>query len=283
MKNGLARKVIRLAELLQTFGPAILRYYLTAGGKDTVVSLNLGTLGDVAVRKGDSDVEVLRQVFCKQEYRIAPTLHRENLYNHYQKLLDDNKTPIIIDAGANIGIASVWFANIFPKARIVAIEPDPENCILARRNTHGRGDIQILEAGLAGAPGTVSLQPGKEAWGMQTVRSDEGGVPLVTIGSVLEACGPDARLLLVKIDIEGFEADVFSGDCSWIEETPAVFVEPHDWLFPGRGTSLSMQRAMLDQGMEMLLMGENLAFVRSSDDMARLRGERAKTPAFSNA
>src|SRR3954467_990969 len=33
----------------------------------------------------------------------------------------------IIDAGAHVGLASIWFARHYPEARIVAVELEPEN------------------------------------------------------------------------------------------------------------------------------------------------------------
>jgi FkbM family methyltransferase len=38
-----------------------------------------------------------------------------------------DSTAFIIDGGANIGIASLYFLNQYPTARLVAVEPSPAN------------------------------------------------------------------------------------------------------------------------------------------------------------
>ena len=51
-------------------------------------------------------------------------------------------------------------------------------------------------------------------------------------------CGSGAAFpFIVKIDIEGAEADVFASDTDWFNETPVVIVELHDWLMPKQGTA----------------------------------------------
>lgn len=40
----------------------------------------------------------------------------------------------IIDAGGNIGLASLWFARAFPEARITTIEPDPNTFAMLATN-----------------------------------------------------------------------------------------------------------------------------------------------------
>ncbi len=77
-----------------------------------------------------------------------------------------------------------------------------------------------------------------------------------------ERAGPNARLFIVKIDIEGFERDLFSEGTDWVSDPTVIFLELHDWLFPGKFSSANAQRAMLAQNREMLISGENLVFIR---------------------
>ena len=47
----------------------------------------------------------------------------------------DKNEIVIIDAGANIGFASVFYKNKFPNSRIVALEPEKENFNWLKKNT----------------------------------------------------------------------------------------------------------------------------------------------------
>src|SRR5277367_3436209 len=44
-------------------------------------------------------------------------------------------TQVIVDAGANIGLTSIFYANKYPGARIVAIEPEASNYQMLVENT----------------------------------------------------------------------------------------------------------------------------------------------------
>lgn len=63
------------------------------------------------LRVPSSDIGIYRQVFLREEYKFAAEIEPE----------------VIVDAGANIGLASIYFANKYPHARIVAIEPEASN------------------------------------------------------------------------------------------------------------------------------------------------------------
>src|SRR6202012_3041239 len=54
----------------------------------------------------------------------------------------------IIDGGANIGMASVYFKNRYPKATIIAIEPDKGNAEILNANVAGYDNIFVKQAGL---------------------------------------------------------------------------------------------------------------------------------------
>jgi FkbM family methyltransferase len=181
----------------------------------------------------------------------------------YEKILAAGGLPVIVDAGANVGAASIWFATEFPGACILAVEPDPGNAAICRRNTQRFPAVNVIEAAIGSKQGTVRLtNPSNQAWMVQTVRGDNGSIPICTISEIVRNAGKSAQLFIVKIDIEGFEDDLFQNDTQWIREAVVVMIEPHDWLFPGRGTSLNFQKILANEEYEILISGENLIYVR---------------------
>jgi hypothetical protein len=64
------------------------------------------------LRLRNSDVTLLRCIFLEGEY----------------DWLFSKQPQVIVDAGANVGFTSVVFANRYPEARILAIEPESSNC-----------------------------------------------------------------------------------------------------------------------------------------------------------
>lgn len=220
-------------------------------------------VGKITIRREDSDLETFRQVFITREYDLSRFPQNARVLARYEAILAEGHIPLIIDAGANVGAASMWFAQQFQKARIVAVEPEPTNAALARENTRAYPNVEVVESGIAATPGAVTLRPGEEglAFAVQTERS-ETGVPLATVESITRSCDPLARLLIVKVDIEGFEDDLFSQAMEWLDDVAAVFVEPHDWMLPDRKTSRGFQQAFAARDFDILLIGENLAYVR---------------------
>lgn len=231
-------------------------------------SFEVNGAGRLTVRKDSSDVDVFRQVWVSGSYDLDRFPQGARVRETYEQILRDGKVPIIIDAGANIGAAAAWFARQYPKAHIFAVEPHPDNAAQCRRNVEALGGkVDVIEAAIGGKPGFVRVDspPPMEAWAVQTERtadaSEAGGVKVVTIED-LRHMDEHGVLFIVKIDIEGFESDLFSGDLSWLEEAAAVMIEPHDWMLPGRGSSHGFQQAFGQRDFEVLISDENLLYVR---------------------
>lgn len=93
-------------------------------------------------------------------------------------------------------------------------------------------------------------------------RPDANGNSVVKtqLGTFLIVSG--GELLIVKVDIEGFELDLFSQNTDWIAQAFTIIVEPYDWMLPGTGSSKTMQQAIIGEDRELLVMGENLAWTR---------------------
>ena len=233
------------------------------GRKSAVV--NIKDVGPFQIRDGDSDAAVLRQVFIKREYDLSRyRQHNARLDARYAEILSAGQKPLIIDAGANIGAASIWYARAYPEALVLAVEPEPENLVLCRANTQARANIKVVAGAIGAQSGCVEIfndSKKGQSDAFQTRRAEEG-VKVFSVADLKAQAGADATLFIVKVDIEGFESDLFSAETNWIDECAALIVEPHDWLFPGKHSSRSLQQAMLSRDFELLLRPESLAFVR---------------------
>jgi FkbM family methyltransferase len=220
--------------------------------------------GSVRVRTDSTDEFVFLQVFSHRQYDLSRFAQETRISAEYNNILSNGGLPVIVDAGANVGAAAIWFATKYPKGRIVAVEPDPTNAAMCRLNTQRFPMVKVVEAAIGSRPGLVSLaNPFAAACAVQTIRSDaEKGVRVRTIPELVAAEGPSAQLFIVKVDIEGFEDDLFETNLGWIDETAAIIIEPHDWMLPGKGTSVNFRRALAERGFELLISGENLVYVR---------------------
>lgn len=245
-------------------GVGFLKHNLMRKAAGRIVTVPVRSIGNVYVRPGDSDIETLRQVFADQEYSVAwPSALQKRVDARYRAIVEAGKRPVIVDAGANIGAASIFFALSYPKAHIVAVEPDSGNSVVLRKNLLNRTNCTVQLAAIGSEAGFVKVgtsNAGSKGWAMQTVRSDDG-VPVITIQDAA-ALVTDGQLFIVKIDIEGFESDLFSSNLDWLEDVDIVFIEPHDWMKPGERTSATFQRAMSKHPFELFIRGENLIYSR---------------------
>lgn len=84
------------------------------------------------LRFPSSDPDTFEQIFVSNEYDF----------------LVETQPQIIVDAGANIGLASIYFANNYPEAKIIAIEPEQSNFELLKKNVAPYPNIIPLQAAL---------------------------------------------------------------------------------------------------------------------------------------
>ncbi len=45
----------------------------------------------------------------------------------------------------------------------------------------------------------------------------------------------DRNPWIVKVDIEGGEADLFAANTEWVDAVPVIIIELHDWMLEGAG------------------------------------------------
>ena len=97
---------------------------------------------------------------CRVHIRIGTTdegAYEQVLLEH-QYAIDLPFSPrVIVDAGANIGTTSIYFAHRYPEARIIAIEAEASNFALLSKNVEPYARITPIHAALWSQDGEMSL------------------------------------------------------------------------------------------------------------------------------
>jgi FkbM family methyltransferase len=173
------------------------------------------TVHDLRLRTHGGDLFVFYEVLLDRCYRLPKRLAAS--------------PPTIVDLGANVGLTSLYYAGEYPGARIVCVEPDPENAALLRHNLQRLGERgTVVEAAAASRLGPVFLSAGGGTWGRFVAEEGSGArsVEGITIPRLMELHGID-RIDLLKVDIEGSERDLFADCSSWIDAVSAIIIELH--------------------------------------------------------
>jgi FkbM family methyltransferase len=256
----ISRIGVNLADA-RVFGVGVLIRHYKKLTNNRVMTVKAQGVGPVHIRAGESDIATLRQVFIGGEYDLSHPEHlKDRVQARYRAILDMGSIPVIADIGANIGSASLWFKQMFPEAAVVAVEPDPDNAAVLKRNLAGCPRVSVVEAAIGASAGFVALENRSSGWAVQTKRA-ESGIAIVTVPDVLGQV-PGGVPFIIKIDIEGFESDLFKSNLDWIADAYVVMIEPHDWMLPGQMTSRAFQQAMAAHPFEMFIRGENILYVR---------------------
>lgn len=170
----------------------------------------------ISFRRVGSDTAVVHQMLVRREYGPVAALKDVDL---------------IVDCGANIGISAYYFLHCYPNARVIAVEPDPENYALCRHNLAPFGvRAVVLRAAvwpenrrLRIAPASVRLG----AWALRVEPWDAGDVEGLTIREILHRAGADGPIDLLKMDVEGSETELFRRAAGWLDQTRNIAIELH--------------------------------------------------------
>jgi FkbM family methyltransferase len=166
-----------------------------------------------------SDDFVFDQIFIQHEYgAICDAVKNASL---------------IMDLGANVGYASALFASRYPSARIVAVEPDPGNYKQCTDNLAPYGPrVRALNGAVWARCSKLALARGGcdgRDWAVQVREAANGdaNVEAWDMPALLELSGQE-YIDILKIDIEGSEADVFaSNTAQWLPRVRNICIELH--------------------------------------------------------
>jgi FkbM family methyltransferase len=155
----------------------------------------------------------------------------EDIFIHRTLMFDTNaETPRILDCGANVGVASLFFKQRYPRARITAFEADPAISAVCRRNlaANGAADVDLVTAAVWTARGeTEFVCEGSDSGAVAALGLIDGRVqtvPTVRLRDYL--C---ERIDLMKLDIEGSELPVLEDCADALGAVQAMTIDLHEF------------------------------------------------------
>lgn len=146
----------------------------------------------------------------------------------------------IIDAGANVGYASLRFAREFAEAKIIAVEPASANLIQLRKNCGQNPNISVEPFAVWSHSTLLRVaDTGVAHNAYQLLEDPNGDVPALSFLDLMEKHAIE-RVDLLKIDIEGAEKLLFEdlGATSWLGRVGMLLIETHDRMIPGCSTAV---------------------------------------------
>jgi FkbM family methyltransferase len=150
---------------------------------------------------------------------------------------------VILDAGANVGVFSLWAARRYPACRVVALEPFEENYRALEKNlrrfdpTGGRCEGHRVALGREVGSGHMMAKGSRTLDHVLAATTDGSpgadSVPIVPLSGLFELARTQ-RIAFLKVDIEGSERDAFEGAPAEVfGRIDRMAVEYHDHLRPG--------------------------------------------------
>ena len=154
--------------------------------------------------------------------------YREIFVDRLYRFRTARSAPLIVDCGANCGLSVAYFKSLFPAAKIIAIEADPEIFELLKWNVASLGltEVTLINKAVAlGGQPVAFYREGADAGRIHRLRNAKARVtvPVVSLDELLRE-----PVDFLKMDIEGAETDVLCAS-KRLQDVAQLMVEYHSF------------------------------------------------------
>lgn len=147
------------------------------------------------------------------DYKTCVGLINEIFFDCVYEFQCSTEAPLIVDAGANIGISALYFKHFFPSSRVICFEPDPKTYEFLKGNCRGNKltNVDLHQVALSSQSGEAQFYSDASEnnfVGMSLNKRLQGkGYPLKTETIQTEKLSSFIieKTDLLKLDIEGSE------------------------------------------------------------------------------
>lgn len=191
---------------------------------------------------------VLNHRIAYTDYATVIALFEEIYLRRHYPFRPTREKPLVIDCGANIGLATLFFKEIARDARVLAFEPEPTAFRLLSSNvSHNMlADVQCFEIAVAAKDGRETLRARAPGHGGASIRLGENvGWAETTVTTRRLSSYITDPVDLLKLDIEGAEGEVIDelADAGALGQIANIVIEHH----PGHEAHLPQLLARLEE------------------------------------
>lgn len=172
-------------------------------------------------------------VFRHIDVRFLDEIVIRRCYNPSQ-FVDIAEDSVVIDAGANIGIFTLYAGIRAMNGRVYSIEPERTNFLLLKENIEANNlsNVHLINAALSDVSGNIKLftsNPGSNSI-IQPFRSNANFqlCKSITMEDLLQSLSID-HVDILKMDVEGAEYGIFTKS-SWLSKVKNIVMEVHPAL-----------------------------------------------------
>lgn len=140
------------------------------------------------------------------------------------------EAPLILDCGANVGLATLFWKYLFPQSRVIAFEPDPLLFAALTDNCAGFSDVELINAAVWDRDGFSDFWfEGSTAGRLEANLVSEHKDGRGKVGTIRLKDHLDRDIDLLKLDIEGAEVAVLRDCQDDLQRVNRIFVEYHSF------------------------------------------------------
>jgi FkbM family methyltransferase len=156
-------------------------------------------------------------------------MYREILLDEIYKFESDREDPLIIDGGANIGLGTIYLKWLYPRAQIIAFEPDPMLFQVLRENirTFDLENVNLHNEALWDTDCEIDFIPDGSLGGHIELNPHGNEKYIAKVKGVRLLKHLNQKIDLLKLDIEGAELQVLADCRDHLETVDNIFVEYH--------------------------------------------------------
>jgi len=169
--------------------------------------------GSMRPRKYNSSVRLFGHPFVAQLGELSNFLDfvYQIVYRNQYHIDLIKENDIVVDAGANMGIFSIFVAVKHPHATIYAFEPTPSTFTALKENVKYYPNIKVFNCGLGEREKMASVITASGSGGNYI---GEGGTPI----EIKTIDGLNIPVDFIKMDVEGYERNILKGAAETIKK-----------------------------------------------------------------